>query len=917
MGIKADPRPPKRDWLTSVTEAAKIPFAIAELNPFRLLSAVRGSINGFSASEQSLHQLVWQLWENTIQIAALDWVIENALFSEDALSVEEHVNAFLLQDATRPLTLEAAHLSSPYQIPNLRSAEKYFLSVYKDKKPAARFERVFQSRWFEQLAGNHIKFAPLISALTTEGKLGADRLYQWGLYHDWLRREFEDKPLFGQSNNGITLSQIYTPLRCTWIERTSVDNESLNTDEDTASFCLHIADLEQTLVQWLHTTDRYDDVRVITGGPGSGKSSTAKALAANLAKDQNLNVFFVPLQGLDISTDVQSVIDQYVRLAKSSSDLFEENPLNQLRQDKKPLLIIFDGLDEVRNTSSLHRDDETAKFVQKVRTFIRQINDHRDQYPVFSIILGRPAAAEEAAQSVGLPPQNLLRVAPLSPLKVPETYQYKPLCVADPLDLAAEDQRPIFLKKYAVAANSEIQSDKLIKNKRLQDLSSEPLLLYLLSFSDILTGPHSLENIKRNVVYKRIFEKLHRRDADEKRSDIKDSLSIEDFMTLMECFGVAAWMRGGRVGSTEEYVKIRDELYAARFRDRFSNMSSASLKNVALQFYTQPTGSGEVGYEFIHKSFGDYFVSRAILKYANFLAEMNRVSGQIENLASSWGQMVGARALMPEHISWISEEVFDLYEDSEDGIKAARRDCNDLIRIFSWSLDNGLPTHKLDVQSFNDARKRNENGICTLLICINAIARFAYRDEHFETNDDLSWKAGPLSLGQFDEIRRVEANNTDELWNHFGVPALDYLLDFWARSMHFPSLVPLDYFNFSKLNLGHCRFVRTSMNFTSFESTSLIGTEFHSVNLRGADFSGSAALHSSFVLSDVKDARFNGANLEHASFRTLATLEPQSINPKILKVDLKRAEETQTVNLTREQLRQATLLRTRLPFYLM
>jgi predicted PilT family ATPase len=44
-----------------------------------------------------------------------------------------------------------------------------------------------------------------------------------------------------------------------------------------------VVDLEDCLRQWLQTANKNDAIRIISGGPGSGKSSFAKIFAAHHA----------------------------------------------------------------------------------------------------------------------------------------------------------------------------------------------------------------------------------------------------------------------------------------------------------------------------------------------------------------------------------------------------------------------------------------------------------------------------------------------------------------------------------------------------------------------------------------------------------------------------------------------------------
>ena len=56
-----------------------------------------------------------------------------------------------------------------------------------------------------------------------------------------------------------------------------------------------VIDLETELEKWLDKSDKHDAIRIISGGPGSGKSSLTKIWAAKLSAQGKIKVLFVPL----------------------------------------------------------------------------------------------------------------------------------------------------------------------------------------------------------------------------------------------------------------------------------------------------------------------------------------------------------------------------------------------------------------------------------------------------------------------------------------------------------------------------------------------------------------------------------------------------------------------------------------------
>jgi predicted NACHT family NTPase len=104
--------------------------------------------------------------------------------------------------------------------------------------------------------------------------------------------------------------------------------------------------LEGELDDWLKRgSTEGDAIRLITGGPGSGKSTFAKWLAAELSEKQRMRVLFIPLQRFRILASLKEAMASYLTETKR----FQQNPLSQqgFANPSDPLLLIFDGLDEL------------------------------------------------------------------------------------------------------------------------------------------------------------------------------------------------------------------------------------------------------------------------------------------------------------------------------------------------------------------------------------------------------------------------------------------------------------------------------------------------------------------------------------------------------------------------------------------
>ena len=244
-----------------------------------------------------------------------------------------------------------------------------------------------------------------------------------------------------------------------------------------------------------------------------------------------------------------------------------------------------------------------------------------------ALALGRPQAAEESIRAVaGLPDRALLHVMPLCPLEEGRFQRAeleaagakggegRAIIFSDPEGLREQDHREDFWQRYRrfdSACRNE-QPPEALAGDDLAEMTSEPLLLYLLSFSGM---DWQWAGANRNEVYRALFAKVHQRDLDKPQGhSSKVGLADEkDFMALMACLGLASWLGGGRVASDDDFETVRDAVYLTKYDDGYRDKKGARLRNVAVQTFTHRGDGEKPGYAFIHKSFGEYLTARALI----------------------------------------------------------------------------------------------------------------------------------------------------------------------------------------------------------------------------------------------------------------------------------------------------------------
>jgi hypothetical protein len=141
-----------------------------------------------------------------------------------------------------------------------------------------------------------------------------------------------------------------------------------------------------------------------------------------------------------------------------------------------------------------------------------------------------------------------------------------------------------------------------------------------------------------NRIYKTLVDSIWYRGWGEggaKRQGPGRSLSKADFNILMQTIALAAWQGGDTRVATEQAfgnaVKIAQSEAAW---ENFKNDNGPDVTNLALNFYLKAAEKGQRGFEFTHKTFGDYLAARAIFDIAEDLTVLIR--RKVDHAMTDW-----------------------------------------------------------------------------------------------------------------------------------------------------------------------------------------------------------------------------------------------------------------------------------------
>ncbi|MGB7440035.1 MAG: hypothetical protein WA919_03125 [Coleofasciculaceae cyanobacterium] len=200
------------------------------------------------------------------------------------------------------LVIDQSFFQRPKDLPIVQAAKTGFanwLEEFVEKKVEAekisdRLPAYFVFALNEEWRTRKQDYTALKEELDTPFTQATEREQGWLRYRAWLQKRV-DEPIFLEA---FSLQQVYVPLRAYYKEEVKGQTEQKLTRGITEEkqYQRVVVDLSSELETWLQEAKPDDAIRLISGGPGSGKSSFAKIFAAQQAETGKIPVLFIPLQ---------------------------------------------------------------------------------------------------------------------------------------------------------------------------------------------------------------------------------------------------------------------------------------------------------------------------------------------------------------------------------------------------------------------------------------------------------------------------------------------------------------------------------------------------------------------------------------------------------------------------------------------
>jgi len=828
-------------------------------------------------------QLAWLLLRRAIAQAAFELAEENAnLLGGKRLKGPAKLHDSLGSALEQyKFTLDLDFFERPAQLPILELISDSFkkwliahgLSEAQADAPSARLPSYFVYSLHKEWAKAPKLYSPVRDAFETPFTKAAKREQDWSLYSAWLKKQV-DESMMGEN---FSLNQVFVPLRAYYEvkKKGAPEDELVETQQGRRKNAQRIVvELEDELTKWLKKRDKKDAIRVISGGPGCGKSSFAKMFAARQTGKSKLKVLFIPLHKLDIEDDLVSAVGGFLK----ASDLLQYNPLDPERREAR-LLIIFDGLDELAKQGKVGTEIG-LQFVREVDKVVNLQNLKSLKLNV--LIAGRELAVQSSATEFRRKGQILYMLPYYITEEERDEYE-------DTASLLKEDQRHKWWQQYgAVTGKNFGGMPEELEHKGLDEITAQPLLNYLVALSYSRGTVDFSAEINRNAIYDDLLQAVYERGYEDSPHLAIRKIREEDFKRVLEEIALAAWHGDGRAATVNEIHEHCKASGVTRLLEEFKEGAEAGVTSLLTAFYFRQYGErreGDHTFEFTHKSFGEFLAAKRLVRGIRRIEdELKRRRDDLDSgwderdALKHWVELCGATAMDK-----------DLFHFLEDEISRQKKSTviswqNMFCSLIAFLLQHRMPMEQLGTSSnfgeqYRSARNAEEGLLATLYACAQRtreISKIVWP----ESESFGAWirhlqgqRRGPSNVLSLHCLGRLNLSNCilDAIDLVYADLRGTILRSAWLNvaSLFGANLVDADLrgaqmigANLQWANLSGVNFAKAYLFGSSFREAKLENTNLMGADLRGANFTGAKLKGANFTGAKLKGANFKGANLE-------------------------------------------------------
>ena len=738
------------------------------------------------------------------------------------------------------------------------------------------FAEALHDEWISSRQG----YAILKESLDTPFTQANEREQAWSRYSAWLQKQVEE-PMFLEA---FSLKQVFVPLRAYYKRKleTSKSEDLEETDLSGKKFERIVIDLETELENWLEKADKNDAIRLISGGPGSGKSSLTKMFAAKLAEQGNIPILFIPLHHFEPSDDLIEAVGKFVNL----DNFLPHNPLDSEYREER-LLIIFDGLDELAMRGKIG-EKAAQDFVREVQRKVERFNQQKASVQV--LISGREVVVQSNETDFRKEGQ-ILYVLPYF-LSENERKRY-----VNPQNLLEQDQRQLWWQFYGKASGKNYEGlPSELDQGNLTEITAQPLLNYLVALSVQRGKLTFTEETNLNTVYDDLLKAVYERGWESYKHKAIQGIEEKEFVRILEEIALAAWHGKGRTTTVKEIENHCNnsglKSLLTRFQQGFEEDSKASVTRLLTAFYFRQSGNDNAGdrtFEFTHKSFGEYLIARRIVREVQLIHKKLEArkddpdEGYDEREAlGRWVLLCGSTRMDQYVFDFIQDEV--RLQDPSDVGNWQQTFCE----LIGFMLRHGMPMERLNPRpDFQEENRQALNAEDSLLAVLGTFSHFTQK---------VSKISFPSADAFGSLLARLRGQRIDE-----GNP----------MSFHC-----LSYLDLSKCVLFFRDFYCVNLLGTILELADLRGTNLVQANLAQADLRGTNLLRAILIGANIELADLRSTNLQEANLEGTDLGQANLEGAILAGANLERADlegaDLRGTNLRGTNLRRANLRRANL-----
>jgi Pentapeptide repeats (8 copies) len=685
-------------------------------------------------------------------------------------------------------------------------------------------------------------------AIRSDGPPLDGRERAWIAYTNWLDEQL-DTPLFGEP---FGLRQVYVPLRgYRELPRNKAEEgQAASGGRGSRKPRRLVRRLDLLVDAWRAVRNAEQPLLILEGGPGSGKSSFAKAYAAQVAREGGWRVLFVPLhdQLFDLKDNLRDALRSFCRLLPVRPP---DDPLDLAAGER--LLLVLDGLDEHSKTGRLGAE-VVREFLDHVHKTVSQINHNRQEARLLVLLSGRPVAVEAVRTEVARTDTPIVNVLPY----FVNGAQHWEAEWDDPEQVLGTDQRHAWWQKYG-----ELTEEKLT---RMPDEVASPDLeeITTLPFSNQLVAivrrdaPERLTQGRTdlNYFYDTVLEAVYRRawEPRNRSHPAARGMELDEFGEALEEIALTAWHSSdGRTTTERAILKRLKENAGQRFRRWLDQVKDAAAVHLLLAFFFRPQGRDEANertFVFTHKSFAEYLTARRIVRdVADVAADLTtrraRRGGE-EQALEGWAEVCGPARLTDDLLRFLKVRVRAVSAEQA----TAWQDV--LAGLLCHVLRHGMPMEKLRLPSFQEMNRQALNSEEALLATLACCAWKTQR---------LSRVASPragegTTLGEW--LRRLAARPRGSGFNPYQCLVW---MDLASANL---SLLDLFQANLAGANLTGANLWGADLTRADLTGANLTGAFLDEANLTGADLTRAILTGANLHRANLTEANLTGADLTEA-----------------------------------------------------